>query len=287
MDPFEERDRLLNEPLTNKPILTEEPASLRDKKHVSEYLSDMTCHIFSSSVKFRSDELRRLQEMGDLASIQFDSQNQSHVAELKKLANIVFPEKQLENVLDDPEWKKLGFQNSKPESDFRGGGFLSLIALQNFCKNRRQVVTEILNWSESQPPFLFACVVISAAFKLKHFFHFGLLEHYIKKHDEPHTCSRDALKVFLCLMGSLQDQFLTLVEHYTLKTFEYWKSETQKNPQLTIIDFKTCEERIDHLFKKQFEIAAVSRDKGDIELFLQEWDAFVISERIIPFQSIH
>lgn len=255
MENAEENTALLREPLRPNGNL-QEPRSVKDKKRFLDYLSDITCHLIPPPVTFAREEIQQLYELSGISSVAFDANNQDHLNLLRELYKICFPEKATipQKFHDDELWTSIGFQNTKPETDFRGGGVLSLRFLINFCRSHPEIVTEVREINRGQVPFLFACVMISAVFRFKIFYHFGLIDGYIQRHDERKMCSRHALKQFLNLYPPLLDQFQGVCDYYTLRVFKYWKNEFSANGRLCILDFKAAEENVEELVKSRLEV---------------------------------
>ena len=63
---------------------------------------------------------------------------------------------------------KLGFQGKYPETDFRGGGVLSLQLIVRFVKNNKKLVNIMEN---DKAGFFFAITAINIAFFMKKYFH--------------------------------------------------------------------------------------------------------------------
>lgn len=282
----EEQRTLLQKPLI--PTNGTEPLSVTNKKPFFDYISMLLCFSVSPPVKFSPAEMHKLRALGIESDVFYDPANPTHSNTLKALHRVVFDHQDLTNrdYQNDPAWTSFGFQNSKPHTDFRGGGFLALQIALDFARRYPQVVKEIMRFSEIQPPFLLACVIITSTFRLKNFFHFGLISCYKKKLDNGKTCSRKALKCFLNFAGQLLDPFTSLVNAYTLKMFNYWQSELALNPRITILDFKTAEDTIDVIFKQHFEKFAdnaVENQRFQIEEFIDLFSRLQINQHITPF----
>ena len=90
---------------------------------------------------------------------------------------------------------RLGFQGLYPETDFRGGGILSLQLILTFVKRNRPLV-QIME--QDKAGFFFAITAINIAFFMKKYFHLADFELIGK---ETHLyCSRRALKNFCKLL---------------------------------------------------------------------------------------
>ena len=66
------------------------------------------------------------------------------------------------------EWMQLGFQGQYPETDFRGGGVLSLQMILRFVKRNRTLVKVM---EQDKAGFFFAITAINIAFFMKKYFH--------------------------------------------------------------------------------------------------------------------
>ena len=101
---------------------------------------------------------------------------------LKEEANILFEQQErwdlihslYQEYFDQPpqqsgkEWMKLGFQGQYPETDFRGGGVLSLQMILRFVKRHKPLVKKM---EEDKGGFFFAITAINIAFFMKKYFH--------------------------------------------------------------------------------------------------------------------
>lgn len=86
---------------------------------------------------------------------------------------------------------RLGFQGQYPETDFRGGGVLSLQLILRFVKRNRVLVEEM---EKDKAGFFFAITAINIAFYLKKYFH--LADFLVPRKDAADYCNRRALKNF-------------------------------------------------------------------------------------------
>ncbi len=50
----------------------------------------------------------------------------------------MFDKTELPDKLISEEWQSIGFQGRNPRTDFRGGGYLSLLCLRYFTKNYKE-----------------------------------------------------------------------------------------------------------------------------------------------------
>ena len=63
---------------------------------------------------------------------------------------------------------RLGFQSKYPETDFRGGGVLSLQLILRFVRNNKQLVRVM---EKDKGNFFFAITTINITFFMKKYFH--------------------------------------------------------------------------------------------------------------------
>ena len=266
-----------------------QPKSLEDKKDIFYYLPLLTCYAQSTTIDFNIDDLMTFYRLVESSNISFDENNDQHCDHLRQLFHVVF-KKMLEDPRNDKEWELLGFQNSRPGSDFRGGGFLSLQSLLYFCNKENEYVNEIVEFSREKSNYLFACVVISSVYFLKNYLHFGVYKSYNKKLDISRTSSRKALKYFISLNydRSLESRlyvFNELIRAFNKKIFAYWKSSYTANTNIKIVDFKQAEHEIQNIFIERFEYNA-SRvslsESNSLEELLDDFSGYHISKVIIP-----
>ncbi len=90
---------------------------------------------------------------------------------------------------------RLGFQGQYPETDFRGGGILSLQLILRFLRRNRPLVQVM---EQDRSGFFFAITAINIAFYLKKYFH--LADFLVAGKDLNVYCNRRALKNFCKLL---------------------------------------------------------------------------------------
>jgi hypothetical protein len=90
---------------------------------------------------------------------------------------------------------RLGFQGQYPETDFRGGGVLSLQLILRFVKQNR---AQVQIMEQDKAGFFFAITAINIAFFMKKYFH--LADFLVPGKDDEIYCSRRALKNFCQLL---------------------------------------------------------------------------------------
>ena len=174
-----------------------------------------------NDVHFELLDLQLISQMIQILNISFEDQKPSHVNMIKALyfqyfvlgdkskgsrvvtpANLIANYSSDESFLTNPIWKSLGFQSDKPQRDFRGGGLISLQNLIFFAHYHRFSIENIKSYCHLSDSFLFSCVVISALFWLKHFFHFDGDSLSLFKGIDAVRASRRGLKFFLSFADS-------------------------------------------------------------------------------------
>ena len=90
---------------------------------------------------------------------------------------------------------QLGFQGQSPETDFRGGGVLSLQTICRFAQKNRPLVQVM---EKDKAGIFFAITAINIAFYIKKYFH--LADFLIQGKDHAVYCDRRALKNFCRLL---------------------------------------------------------------------------------------
>ena len=144
-----------------------EPQSLRDKKSFLLDIPVLNCYYKSRNIQVRQRDLTIFYKLVKMSNVSFDQNDPEHVDILTNLYQLVF-QKQPENVLNDIVWEQLGFQNSKPGSDFRGGGLLSLTALYHLCSKEIAMVNDFMEFFKQKGNL----VAILGREKYKKGFHF-------------------------------------------------------------------------------------------------------------------
>ncbi|KAF8821188.1 ELMO/CED-12 family protein [Cardiosporidium cionae] len=102
-----------------------------------------SCGCLSHFSFLSKSEREVLRNMKKRANIPFEALNPQHEALLKQYWQLAFPhEPMVEDI--SPLWKRLGFQNSNPRSDFRGGGILSLQNMLYFAEHYPEHFQKVL-----------------------------------------------------------------------------------------------------------------------------------------------
>lgn len=132
--------------------------------------------------------------------------------------------------------------------------------------------------------------MISGVFFLKNYLHFGLHSNYKKKLDSGRTCKRRVFKYFISLdfedsFEQSLNTFNEVVRVYNIKLFKYWKQSCEKDPRLTIMDFKNAEEEIQRILQCCFEEQSKNHDLEDrnsLKKFLDHFEVYTIDKVIQP-----
>ena len=271
------------------------PKSFADKESFATKLPFAKCFANDDSSKLNKRNLKAFYTLGLESDVLFDEAEPKHTALLFELHNLIFPDKLEEpsDSLIQTKWKNFGFQCDRPGSDFRGGGVLSLKAMIYFTKREEDLIEDVKVYMLKNDNYLFACEIISSAFFMKNFLHFGLYKTYNEKFDKEKTCSQKALKYFLSLEGSQHyksclDNFFELVTAYNVKMYSFWKQACNQNKALRIIDFKGAEKIVTDLFKQMFEEHAQKAAEGEhVGVFITLFHSKMIDKEVKPFVLIH
>ena len=132
-----------------------------------------------------------------------------------------------EDILNE-KWMEMGFQNSDPRTDFRGGGFLALKSICYFVDIEGKNTIE--NFKEYE--FVFGILSINLSFfliKFFHLFHDKFTEKF--KGNTLEICSRKALKNF-CYLGWEKDFFFGELHNLLINClFIEWQKVWKKNKE--------------------------------------------------------
>lgn len=149
----------------------------RKYRHNSKYF------IFNIS----NDHLSIYHRLKQHATQNYDENNSLHEESLNNLLSLCF-ESTSSSDLNTSDWKKIGFQSNNPRTDFRGGGYISLLFIIHFVKYYREDYEETINFEY----FLFALVAI------KLMFYFKIIFNFIDEDDEssiPHSNHNYLMKI--------------------------------------------------------------------------------------------
>lgn len=92
----------------------------------------------------------------------FDSQNSAHEKMLEDLWQLLLPGQEREGGRYSKEWGRIGFQQSDPASDFRGGGMLGLEQLLYIASTRTSVAQRMISQPVAEASrYPWACVGIN------------------------------------------------------------------------------------------------------------------------------
>ena len=104
--------------------------------------------------------------MQQLTRVQFDASNQLHSSLLLSIWSQLQPGVALNATADcvSDQWPILGFQNSRPYSDFRAMGCAAMLAMQQTAMHAQTDVIRIVNYTQLHGPikcFPLACTIIT------------------------------------------------------------------------------------------------------------------------------
>jgi len=170
---------------------------------------------------------------------------------LTKSENLIENYQNDENFLSNEIWKTIGFQSEKPQRDFRGGGLMSLYNLLFFSHYHQYSVQNIKTYCTSNDSFLFACVLISTLFWLKHFFHFDRDELTLFKGVDAIRSSRKGLKYFLSF--SNKNGSNNVYNGEEVKNADLLRNEKQQNPDSEKSSAEFQQEQFENIFSALFQ----------------------------------
>ena len=129
---------------------------------------------------------------------------------------------------------RLGFQGQYPETDFRGGGVLSLQIILGFTKRNKTLVKVM---EQDKAGFFFAITAINIAFFMKKYFH--LADFLVPGKDSQTYCSRKALKNFCQLLIDNESAYFEIHEHALKYFYNNLWVPAQKNNAQTLLQFNS------------------------------------------------
>lgn len=92
----------------------------------------------------------------------YNRENKGHESKLESLWEYLLPGQERQGGRLSKEWNRIGFQQSDPASDFRGGGALALDQLLHIASNRTTVARKmIVQPSDETARYPWACVGIN------------------------------------------------------------------------------------------------------------------------------
>uniref|UniRef100_A0A7S3YGJ3 ELMO domain-containing protein n=2 Tax=Lotharella globosa TaxID=91324 RepID=A0A7S3YGJ3_9EUKA len=105
-------------------------------------------------------ELKLIEKIRSQTSELFDIENEAHRDLLVRLWKAAIPEEEVPD-LDKPheKWKYIGFQNARPETDFRAAGILGLRHLVCFAEHHTKLLRRIL--AEQRYPWAAASINVT------------------------------------------------------------------------------------------------------------------------------
>lgn len=92
----------------------------------------------------------------------FSASNDEHEAKLERLWILLLPDQEREGGRITRQWGRIGFQQSDPATDFRGGGILSLDQLLYIAEKRTEVARRMISEPAAEiSRYPWACVGIN------------------------------------------------------------------------------------------------------------------------------
>lgn len=102
------------------------------------------------------------------ATERFNSENLQHEDSLEQLWQLLLPGQERAGGRYSKDWNRIGFQQSDPASDFRGGGMLGLEQLLYIASTRTAIARRMLSEPASeQSRYPWACVGINLTMEAK------------------------------------------------------------------------------------------------------------------------
>lgn len=174
---------------TAKDILSVKHVSPRSivETNIHRCLKDIRCvNGFTAHVK-------------SLAAQSYDSKNPTHEMKLETLWKLLLPNQEREGGRITREWGAIGFQQSDPASDFRGGGILSLDQLIFIASTRQSLAQRMIKEpGESTARYPWACVGINLTIEA-----ISLLESHAIRESLYGKSNEEAMKVFNSLYADM------------------------------------------------------------------------------------
>ena len=185
--------------------------------------------------------------------VMYSSEDVKHERMLERLTYSFFSHNEakeiIANGMKSEKWSDIGFQGKDPRTDFRGGGLEGLRQFLKFKEENEQTTREMI-FMNKRGLYLGACNSISNTFWLKEFFHMGEHTHINKK--EGNLAGRKAFKNFCYLLSKDSEIFDKLHELLLKEEFVLWRSATELNNGLSIMDMSQPQNLLRKKFKKDF-----------------------------------
>jgi hypothetical protein len=220
-----------------------------------------------------SDAFGRLENK---MKVLYDRTSTKHEGKLKTLyEEFVLPATPpaQDSSLKTKAWGVLGFQGEDPRTDFRGGGYMSLVMILNFCRQNGDILVRFKAETE-RGTILFACSSINTTFFLKNFFHMG--DPNAIPEDKKHSdlASRVSFKSFCTWVNKEEKVIERLHDLILTRLFELWTAACTRNPTLTIMDMGSAEKIVREDFKSTINSRMFES--------LQAFEELVRSHRLDP-----
>lgn len=205
-----------------------------------------------SSDALTPDELRKFRDFVERTNEKLNIKE--HIRLFSGLWHTLFGyNEEISNILDNENWKKIGFQNKNPVSDIRSGGLLAVQNLLEFAEEEKKLVWEM---SEEKHEFFWAITSINITEFIKVFFH--AVQGPCRK-DCSEKCNRKQLKIFCKWLGK-DREIVQKIHSLLLKDIFYcWLYKKNRDKTLNIMRFNEVFKSV----KKSFAfIVGLEGDKG-------------------------
>ena len=209
------------------------PTQIIEKSAFDKYL----CCCCDSAYDLTIKEYNLFEKLKKETIILYDETNNEHEKSLNELFEHGTELFKNENINEDEIWRRLGFQNNNPRTDFRAGGIYSVFFMNYFMRNFNSEVIEILKLKY----FSFAVVCIRITFLVRLFL-FLSKKSEIKKQQISNKisgCSRKQLKTFSKLLCNDNIIFLDILSYiliFVKQKFMIEMEEKKKELNFLLID---------------------------------------------------
>jgi hypothetical protein len=233
-------------------LLPTEPDTHVQSKHWREC---MLCEDYALT----HSELQRFYALKEEANILFEQQERWDL--IKSLYSEYFAQPPQ---VSGKEWMRLGFQGQYPETDFRGGGVLSLQLILRFVKKRKALVQQM---ESDKANFFFAITAINIAFFMKKYFH--LADFLVAGKDIAIYCNRRALKNLCRILTDQEEAYLDMHDLFLTHFYtKLWLTAQKQNTE-TLLQFNALFDQLVVLIRRLFESQELL-DYGDFQRVWEE-----------------
>lgn len=222
----------------------------------------MLCSCINSRNSLTQSEFQSFNKLSSFCKEPLFIDKDSHRRMLIGIWREVFPDEEppSDQRLSHENWKTMGFQNTSPDSDFRGGGLMALKNLRDFVENNKTLSLEIIRQQEKNE-FLLAVSSINTSFFLRKYFLMAEPADYKLEKDNA-VCSKGVFKSFCGFLAEDSDVLDKMHDLLLKDVYFTWKKKKERDPTMNIMAFNAvfCEaqvlfhRKINKLHRKGFEI---------------------------------